>query len=58
MTFAMSEKAQTITAAQLLQEEETKKRLLQMVSGKIVPRRDAVDLGIATDNEKYSSTKI
>ncbi|ECE6853954.1 tail fiber assembly protein [Salmonella enterica subsp. arizonae] len=40
------------TAAQLREAEETKKRLLQMASGKIVPLQDAVDLGMATDDEK------
>ncbi|MEY5370705.1 tail fiber assembly protein [Salmonella enterica subsp. enterica serovar Corvallis] len=39
-------------AAQLRQEEETKSRLLQMASEKIAPLQDAVDLGIATDDEK------
>ncbi|ENL9263878.1 tail fiber assembly protein [Salmonella enterica] len=39
-------------AAQLRQAEETKKRLLQMASEKIAPLQDAVDLGIATDDEK------
>lgn len=38
--------------AQLRQAEETKSRLLQMASGKIAPLQDAVDLGIATDDEK------
>ncbi|EAR0347313.1 tail fiber assembly protein [Salmonella enterica] len=40
------------TAAQLREAEETKKRLLQMASGKIAPLQDAVDLGMATDDEK------
>ncbi|EEF4621455.1 tail fiber assembly protein [Salmonella enterica subsp. enterica serovar Praha] len=39
-------------AAQLRQAEETKKRLLQMASEKIAPLQDAVDLGIATYDEK------
>ncbi|QAY26316.1 tail fiber assembly protein [Salmonella enterica subsp. diarizonae serovar 61:k:1,5,(7)] len=40
------------TAARLLEVEGTKSRLLQMASGKIAPLQDAVDLGIATDDEK------
>lgn len=40
------------TAAQLREAEETKKRLLQTASEKIAPLQDAVDLGIATDEEK------
>ncbi|ELN5470039.1 tail fiber assembly protein [Salmonella enterica] len=40
------------TAARLREAEGTKRRLLQMASGKIVPLQDAVDLGIATDDEK------
>ncbi|EAN9691794.1 tail fiber assembly protein [Salmonella enterica] len=39
-------------AAQLREAEETKSRLLQMASEKIAPLQDAVDLGIATDDEK------
>ncbi|EEJ2321231.1 tail fiber assembly protein [Salmonella enterica subsp. enterica serovar Choleraesuis] len=39
-------------AAQLRQAEETKNRLLQMASEKIAPLQDAVDLVIATDEEK------
>ncbi|EJA5033854.1 tail fiber assembly protein [Salmonella enterica] len=39
-------------AAQLREAEETKKRLLQTASEKIAPLQDAVDLGIATDEEK------
>ncbi|ASG16341.1 tail fiber assembly protein [Salmonella enterica] len=39
-------------AAQLRQAEETKSRLLQMASEKIAPLQDAVDLDIATDDEK------
>ncbi|ECD0768888.1 tail fiber assembly protein [Salmonella enterica subsp. enterica serovar Papuana] len=39
-------------AAQLRQAEETKSRLLQMASGKIASLQDAVDLGLATDDEK------
>ncbi|EAS0521720.1 tail fiber assembly protein [Salmonella enterica] len=39
-------------AAQLRQAEETKSRLLQMASEKIAPLQDAVDLGLATDEEK------
>ncbi|EAS2833828.1 tail fiber assembly protein [Salmonella enterica] len=39
-------------AAQLRQEEETKSRFLQMASEKIAPLQDAVDLDIATDDEK------
>ncbi|EIO7481113.1 tail fiber assembly protein, partial [Salmonella enterica subsp. enterica serovar Enteritidis] len=31
---------------------ETKSRLLQMASEKIAPLQDAVDLGLATDDEK------
>ncbi|END3616966.1 tail fiber assembly protein, partial [Salmonella enterica subsp. enterica] len=38
--------------AQLRQAEETKSRLLQMASEKIAPLQDAVDLDIATDDEK------
>ncbi|EPD0211789.1 tail fiber assembly protein [Salmonella enterica] len=40
------------TAARLREAEGTKSRLLQMASGKIAPLQDAVDLGIATDDEK------
>ncbi|EHI1800100.1 TPA: tail fiber assembly protein [Salmonella enterica subsp. enterica] len=40
------------TAARLHEAEGTKSRLLQMASGKIAPLQDAVDLGIATDDEK------
>ncbi|EJA5115465.1 tail fiber assembly protein, partial [Salmonella enterica] len=39
-------------AARLHEADETKIRLLQMASGKIAPLQDAVDLGIATDDEK------
>ncbi len=39
-------------AAQLRQAEETKSRPLQMASEKIAPLQDAVDLGLATDDEK------
>ncbi len=39
-------------AAQLRQAEETKNRLLQIASEKIAPLQDAVDLDIATDDEK------
>ncbi|EJA5032632.1 tail fiber assembly protein [Salmonella enterica] len=39
-------------AARLREADETKNRLLQMASGKIAPLQDAVDLGIATDDEK------
>ncbi|EAX8239875.1 tail fiber assembly protein [Salmonella enterica] len=39
-------------AAQLREAEGTKNRLLQMASGKIAPLQDAVDLNIATDDEK------
>ncbi|EKA7108551.1 tail fiber assembly protein [Salmonella enterica] len=39
-------------AAQLREADETKNRLLQMASEKIAPLQDAVDLGIATDEEK------
>ncbi|EAU0327566.1 tail fiber assembly protein [Salmonella enterica] len=39
-------------AAQLREAEETKSRFLQMASEKIAPLQDAVDLGIATDDEK------
>ncbi|EBH1133909.1 tail fiber assembly protein [Salmonella enterica subsp. enterica serovar Stanley] len=40
------------TAARLREAEGTKRRLLQMASGKIAQLQDAVDLGIATDDEK------
>ncbi|ECG3494494.1 tail fiber assembly protein, partial [Salmonella enterica subsp. enterica serovar Hadar] len=40
------------TAARLREAEGTKSRLLQMASGKIAPLQDAVDLGLATDEEK------
>ncbi|MCT7048570.1 tail fiber assembly protein [Salmonella enterica] len=40
------------TAARLCEAEGTKSRLLQMASGKIAPLQDAVDLGLATDEEK------
>ncbi|EHK9168562.1 tail fiber assembly protein [Salmonella enterica] len=40
------------TAARLREAEGTKSRLLQMASGKIAPLQDAVDLEIATDDEK------
>ncbi|EHJ1676496.1 tail fiber assembly protein, partial [Salmonella enterica] len=40
------------TADRLHEAEGTKSRLLQMASGKIAPLQDAVDLGIATDDEK------
>ncbi|EBR9315741.1 tail fiber assembly protein, partial [Salmonella enterica subsp. enterica serovar Muenchen] len=40
------------TAARLRETEGTKSRLLQMASGKIAPLQDAVDLGLATDEEK------
>ncbi|HCM1914565.1 TPA: tail fiber assembly protein [Salmonella enterica subsp. salamae serovar 28:r:e,n,z15] len=43
--------------AQLLQAEETKSRLLQMASEKIAPLQDAVDLDIATDDEKAQLDK-
>ncbi|EAR2617423.1 tail fiber assembly protein [Salmonella enterica] len=39
-------------AARLREAEETKNRLLQMASEKIAPLQDAVDLDIATDDEK------
>ncbi|EAW1752099.1 tail fiber assembly protein [Salmonella enterica subsp. enterica] len=39
-------------AAQLRQAEETKNRLLQIASEKVAPLQDAVDLDIATDDEK------
>ncbi|EAA2690428.1 tail fiber assembly protein [Salmonella enterica subsp. enterica] len=39
-------------AARLREAEGTKSRLLQMASGKIAPLQDAVDLGLATDEEK------
>ncbi|EBO9258649.1 tail fiber assembly protein [Salmonella enterica] len=39
-------------AAQLRQTEETKNRLLQIASEKVAPLQDAVDLDIATDDEK------
>ncbi len=40
------------TAARLREVEGSKSPLLQMASGKIAPLQDAVDLGIATDDEK------
>ncbi|EPE3729689.1 tail fiber assembly protein [Salmonella enterica subsp. enterica serovar Brandenburg] len=40
------------TAARLREAEGTKSRLLQMASEKIAPLQDAVDLDIATDDEK------
>ncbi|EEG3119741.1 tail fiber assembly protein [Salmonella enterica subsp. enterica] len=40
------------TAARLREAEGTKSRLLQMASEKIAPLQDAVDLGLATDDEK------
>ncbi|EAO9680712.1 tail fiber assembly protein [Salmonella enterica] len=40
------------TTARLREVEGTKSRLLQMASEKIAPLQDAVDLGIATDDEK------
>ncbi|EBR0952812.1 tail fiber assembly protein [Salmonella enterica] len=39
-------------AAQLRQAGETKNRLLQIASEKVAPLQDAVDLDIATDDEK------
>ncbi|EJB5589363.1 tail fiber assembly protein [Salmonella enterica] len=39
-------------AARLREAEGTKNRLLQIASGKIAPLQDAVDLGLATDEEK------
>ncbi|EAA5306026.1 tail fiber assembly protein [Salmonella enterica] len=39
-------------AARLREAEGTKNRLLQIASEKIAPLQDAVDLGIATDDEK------
>ncbi|EAA7686896.1 tail fiber assembly protein [Salmonella enterica subsp. enterica serovar Newport] len=39
-------------AARLREAEETKNRLLQIASEKIAPLQDAVDLDIATDDEK------
>ncbi|ELL0553031.1 tail fiber assembly protein [Salmonella enterica] len=45
------------TAAQLREAEETKKRLLQTASEKIAPLQDAVDLEIATDDEKAQLDK-
>ncbi|EGU6277766.1 tail fiber assembly protein, partial [Salmonella enterica] len=39
-------------AARLREAEGIKSRLLQMASGKIAPLQDAVDLGLATDEEK------
>ncbi|EDW1853912.1 tail fiber assembly protein [Salmonella enterica subsp. diarizonae] len=46
-------KDEAAEAAERLREaDETKNRLLQMASGKIAPLQDAVDLGIATDDEK------
>ncbi|MDJ6957353.1 tail fiber assembly protein [Salmonella enterica] len=40
------------TAARLREAEGTKSRLLQTAAEKIAPLQDAVDLGIATDDEK------
>ncbi|EDJ3944503.1 tail fiber assembly protein [Salmonella enterica subsp. enterica] len=40
------------TAARLREAEGTKSRLLQMASEKIAPLQDAVDLGLATNEEK------
>ncbi|EDS6427190.1 tail fiber assembly protein [Salmonella enterica subsp. enterica] len=40
------------TAARLREAEGTKSRLLQMASEKVAPLQDAVDLDIATDDEK------
>ncbi|MBA3145104.1 tail fiber assembly protein [Salmonella enterica] len=40
------------TAARLREAEGTKNRLLQMASEKVAPLQDAVDLDIATDDEK------
>ncbi|EMA3598275.1 tail fiber assembly protein [Salmonella enterica] len=40
------------TAARLREAKGTKSRLLQMASEKIAPLQDAVDLGLATDDEK------
>ncbi|EAA4227400.1 tail fiber assembly protein, partial [Salmonella enterica] len=40
------------TAARLREAEGTKNRLLQMAAEKIAPLQDAVDLEIATDDEK------
>ncbi|EDE2174816.1 tail fiber assembly protein [Salmonella enterica] len=40
------------TAARLREAEGTKSRLLQMAAEKIAPLQDAVDLGLATDDEK------
>ncbi|EAY2467263.1 tail fiber assembly protein [Salmonella enterica] len=46
-------KDEAAEAAERLREaDETKNRLLQMASGKIAPLQDAVDLDIATDDEK------
>ncbi|EKS5956248.1 tail fiber assembly protein [Salmonella enterica] len=45
------------TAARLREAEGTKSRLLQMASGKITPLQDAVDLDIATDDEKAQLDK-
>ncbi|EMY7462129.1 tail fiber assembly protein, partial [Salmonella enterica] len=39
-------------AARLREAEETKKRLLQLATDKIAPLQDAVDLDIATEDEK------
>ncbi|HAG0976432.1 TPA: tail fiber assembly protein [Salmonella enterica] len=39
-------------AARLREAEETKKQLLQLATDKIAPLQDAVDLGLATDEEK------
>ncbi|EKN9113267.1 tail fiber assembly protein [Salmonella enterica] len=40
------------TAARLREAEGTKSRLLQMAAEKIAPLQDAVNLGLATDDEK------
>lgn len=45
------------TMARLHEAEGTKSRLLQMASGKIEPLQDAVDLDIATDDEKAQLDK-
>ncbi|HCM1978394.1 TPA: tail fiber assembly protein [Salmonella enterica subsp. houtenae serovar 47:z36:-] len=49
-TWVKDEAAET--AARLRETEGTKSRLLQTAAEKIAPLQDAVDLGIATDDEK------
>ncbi|ECB7116861.1 tail fiber assembly protein, partial [Salmonella enterica subsp. enterica serovar Typhimurium] len=49
-TWVKDEAAETAT--RLREAEGTKSRLLQTAAEKIAPLQDAVDLGIATDDEK------